>query len=264
MRTYLAFPTPLAATGAVIAALIGASLVYALSRVLQLRATTIPIADVRRQARFVVLLILVEFATIAAFRYFRGSGYLAFEAVDILVELIRSGVVILLPLAIIVQFTRQTTDSLGLRKTDAWKMIVLGLFPSSVFFMLLVLAVPFAGAGFATLSASSHAYRFVDFLLTGLSEEIVWRGYVQTRLIARTTRMFGLLAASLAFGLWHLPINYLTFGGIGEAFAVSLLIQFPLGLGFGYMMMRCQNILPSAVYHLFFNWSQGFFQIPGL
>ncbi len=233
-----------------------------------MQAAPIPTGNGRRQTRFVIMLVIVEFATIAVFRYFRGAGRAvlgaSFDASDVFIELVRSGVVILLPLVIIVWLTHQKAASLGIRKDEAWKMIVLGVGPSAGWFILLALVAPIVGGGFTTLTASSLAYGFTVFLIVGLSEEIVWRGYVQTRLIARTTKVYGLLAASLLFSLWHLPVNYLTYGGVLEALSTSLLIQFPLGLGFGYMMIRSQNILPSSIYHLVYDWAPSFFQLPGV
>ncbi len=252
-----------------IAALLGVAITYLLSRVLRLRATTISLGNARQQTRFVVLLSFVEFATIAIFRYFKGPGQasplgVSFDAIDVLIQLVRSGVVVLLPLAIIVWLTRQSTISLGIRKEETSKMIALGVAPSTGFFFLFVLVAPLVGGGFASLTASSVAYGFIIFVLVGFSEELVWRGYVQTRLIARTTKVYGWIAASLLFSLWHLPINYLVYGGVAEAFAGSLFIQFPLGLGFGYIMIRSQNILPSSIYHLFYDWTPSFFQVPGV
>jgi membrane protease YdiL (CAAX protease family) len=142
-------------------------------------------------------------------------------------------------------------------------MISVGVVPSASFFTLLVLVAPVAGARFANLNISS-LYGFIVFLLGGFSEEVVWRGYIQTRLIARSGKLYGWLISSVAFSLWHLPINYRLYGGTAEALGVSLLVQFPLGLAFGYMMIRTQNILPSSIYHLFFDWTPSLFQIPGL
>jgi len=259
---------PLAVAGSLIAALIGVSITYAASRLLKLRAPTISIGDVRRQTSFAVLLIFVELATIATYRYFvaptsASAIGVSFQATDVLDELFRSGIVILPPLIILAWSTRQALVSLGIRRENVWKMIGVGVFPSAGFFILLVLVPPIAGARFASLNVSS-LYGLIVFLLGGFSEEIVWRGYIQTRLIARSGKLYGWLAASVAFSLWHLPANYRLYGGTMEALGVSLLVQFPLGLAFGYIMIRTQNILPSSIYHVFFNWTPSLFQIPGL
>lgn len=176
----MSFPSPLAAAASVIAALLGVAITYLLSRVLRLRATTISLGNARQQTRFVVLLSFVEFATIAIFRYFKGPGQasplgVSFDAIDVLIQLVRSGVVVLLPLAIIVWLTRQSTISLGIRKEETSKMIALGVAPSTGFFFLFVLVAPLVGGGFASLTASSVAYGFIIFVLVGFSEELVWR-----------------------------------------------------------------------------------------
>jgi len=259
---------PLAVAGSLIAAIIGVSTTYVASRLLKLQAPTISVGDVRRQTPLAVLLIFVELATITTYRYFvaptsASAIGVSFQATDLLDELFRTGVVILPPLIILVWSTRQTLDSLGIRRENVWKMIGVGVFPSAAFFILLVLVAPVAGARFANLNVSS-LYGFIVFLLAGFSEEIVWRGYIQTRLIARSGKLYGWLASSIAFSVWHLPINYRLYGGIAEALGTSLLVQLPLGLAFGYIMIRTQNILPSSIYHLFYDWTPSLFQIPGL
>ena len=168
----------------------------------------------------------------------------------------------MLPLIIVARSTRQTFDSIGIRKENLRKTIIVGILPSAAFLILLILVAPAAGATFASLTAASLGSGFIVFLLTGFSEEIVWRGYVQTRIIARAGKVYGLLAASLVFSLWHLPINYRLYGGVLEALGTSLLVQLPLGLMFGYMMLRTQSIIPSSIYHLLYDWSPNFFQIP--
>ncbi len=230
-----------------------------------MRPETISIVDAGRQAGFAVSLIVIEFATIATYRAtvklqdFASSG--SSDAVLLLLELFRSGVVILLPLVIVVTFSRQSAQAVGIRRDSGWKMIALGLAPSMVFFIISGVGAPLIGAGPPNLNISV-ALRLINNLVGGFSEEAVFRGHIQTRLVARTTKIRGWLAASLAFSLWHLPVNYLVYGGIAEAFSASLLIQFPLGLAFGYIMMKAQNILPSSIFHAFFNWTPDFFGIP--
>ncbi len=231
-----------------------------------MRPETTPIVDVGRQARLAVFLIVAEFATIATYRSiimlqdFASSGLS--DAVLLLVELFRSTVVILLPLAIVMWLSRQALESIGIRKDNARKMIALGLAPSAVFFIITGLGAPLVG-GSASVSLFL-ALRFINNLVGGFSEEVVFRGFVQTRLAARTTKAKGWLFSSLAFSLWHLPVNYLIYGGLAEAFVGSVVIQFPLGLAFGYIMIKSQNILPSSIFHAFFNWTPDFFQIPRL
>ena len=212
------------------------------------------------QIRFLVVLLILEFATITAYRASLIEPPITFQPVDVYLELFRSGIVLLVPLAIVMRLSRQTLGSIGIRRGDESKMIGLGLAPSLVGLGLVVLLAQAVGAEFAGLTPLT--YGFAIFLPAGFSEEIVWRGYVQTRLIARTTVLRGLLLASLLFSLWHLPVNFLTFGGILEAFAASLLYQFPIGLALGYMMVKSQNILPSSIFHHFINWTRILFPIP--
>ena len=88
-------------------------------------------------------------------------------------------------------------------------------------------------------------------MVVGFVEEAIWRGYVQTRLIARIGRLRGLLITSLLFAvLWHFPGVYYTqaSGDVLGALAYSSLRFFP-GLLFGYIMIRSQSMIPSSILH---------------
>jgi membrane protease YdiL (CAAX protease family) len=92
--------------------------------------------------------------------------------------------------------------------------------------------------------------------MVGFSEEILWRGYIQTRLIAYGGTIKGLVVTSLLFAvLWHFPVAYYveTSGVVLEALALAL-TRFPIGLLLGYTMVKSQNIIPSSIIHLFNNW----------
>jgi membrane protease YdiL (CAAX protease family) len=92
--------------------------------------------------------------------------------------------------------------------------------------------------------------------LVGFSEEIIWRGYVQTRMIAYGGKVRGLLATSLLFAiLWHFPVeSYAQSGAILNAL-VNALTRFAPSLLFGYLMQKSQNVLPSSIFHLFMDWA---------
>ena len=73
-------------------------------------------------------------------------------------------------------------------------------------------------------------------LTPGFCEEILFRGYAQTRLIGRFGPGIGLLVASLLFAAFHIdPVH-----------AISV---FPLGLYLGFLALRSGSIWPSIAGH---------------
>jgi membrane protease YdiL (CAAX protease family) len=102
---------------------------------------------------------------------------------------------------------------------------------------------------------------FVFLLLTaGLTEEFLFRGVLQTRLTALLrSRVLGVLAAAVLFGLYHVPYAYLhprwpTHGDLPAAF-LSAMGQGMIGglvLGAAFVATR-RNLVACAVLHALIN-----------
>lgn len=135
-------------------------------------------------------------------------------------------------------------------------MLALGLAASAIYITLVGLLTPSFGGVFAGFSPTLF-YGFILFTIVGFSEEIVWRGYIQTRLTAYSGRLTGLVVTSLLFAvLWHFPRAYYieTSGVVLEALTFAAIRIFP-SLLFGYLMLKSQNIIPSSIFHLFYDYN---------
>ena len=244
---------------------VGVVLVFVLSRVLRLRPAPISITNTRKEgvlALLVVVALLVVRAVfdtvgsqvvLPSFPLYQLPPYSPFGAIDVVWYTLVS-VAYLVPMVAAMRMSGQSLGSIGVTGKDKGRMLVLGLILSAIFVGYTGLSALVLGQVFAGFSASL-GYGFVLFAVVGFSQEIVWRGYVQTRLIAYRGTLTGLVVASLFFSLWHFPMRYFQYSGnVLEALA-SCLLLFPSGLLLGYIMLKCQNILPPSIYHLFGNFS---------
>ncbi len=91
-------------------------------------------------------------------------------------------------------------------------------------------------------------------LIAGLSEEFIFRGYIQLRLIGWLGQSWGWLITSALFSLWHIPQKVLIEGANLVQLGYSLLIFFALGLLLGWIMKKTGNILAPGIYHAVHNW----------
>jgi len=262
VKTDLAFPPLLNAVLAVVVLVVGVPIVYFLSKALMLRSRPMTIANPRREMTPVFLVIIAVCAgiSIRALVY-KLPPWLHVNAIDLLFFAFYYAI-LLLPVIIAMKSTGQNLGSMGINGRDMGRMVVLGLTLSAILFTVQGFIAPSVGGGFTGFSLS-QAYGLMLFTMVGFSEEIVWRGYVQTRLIAYSGTIKGLVAASLLFALWHFPLRYYQFSGVAlEAFASALMIFPAPSLLFGFLMLRSQNIIPPAVFHLFWDWSILFWQLP--
>jgi membrane protease YdiL (CAAX protease family) len=89
--------------------------------------------------------------------------------------------------------------------------------------------------------------------MMGFAEEFVYRGYLQTRLIARMGTWRGWALASLVFAASHFP-HFLIYNRLGPGAAVAAtLARVPCALAMGFIMLRTQNILAPAIFHTIIN-----------
>ncbi len=271
MKTGLAFPTLTNIIISVIVLVVGAPIAYLLSRALKLRPKPITIADLRKEATPLFLVIIATFvATSALVVFFHTVVIPTFQLderppftvdyIDVLFTVFFYAIGFL-PLIIAMKRTGQNRGSIGITGKDRGRMLALGFILSAIFITVAGFLAPSLGGGFKGFSLSL-AYGFIGYVIVGFSEEIVWRGYIQTRLIAYSGILKGLVTTSLLFALLHFPTRYYQFSGVALEALASALLVLPFGLLFGYIMLRTQNIIPSSIFHLFFDWMALLWQIP--
>lgn len=271
VKTGLAFPTLTNIIISVIVLVVGAPIAYLLSRALKLRPKPITIADPRKEATPVFLVIIATFVAASALVVFNNIVVKpTFQldkrppfTVDYINVLFTAFfyAIWFLPLIIAMKRNRQNLGSIGISGKDRRRMLALGFILSAIYITVAGFLAPSLGGGFKGFSPSL-AYGLIVYAIVGFSEEIVFRGYVQTRLVAYSGTLRGLVTTALLFALWHLPGRYYQFSGVVlEAFASALLLL-PISLLFGYVMLRSQNIIPSSIFHLFVDWNELLWQIP--
>jgi membrane protease YdiL (CAAX protease family) len=83
---------------------------------------------------------------------------------------------------------------------------------------------------------------FVVFiaLVPGVVEELLFRGYVQRRLLARWTPLWAVLISSLLFAFVHIM-------------PLAIIALFPLGIWLGVVAWRSGSVFPSMFCHAFVN-----------
>jgi membrane protease YdiL (CAAX protease family) len=95
---------------------------------------------------------------------------------------------------------------------------------------------------------------FEQLIAIGVAEEVLWRGYLQSRLSAWLGKYRGWLVTALLFGFAHL-VSLWSRPGLGpHPNDLSLLAQTTAGgLILGYIFLRAKNIVPGSIFHVFGN-----------
>lgn len=256
----MAFPTLFQAINEVVILVVGVVIVYLLTRVLKLHPKPITIAGLRNEIiavfSVIIALFVARFAldtlgylvVLPTFPLYSLPPYPPFVPVDLFWYALVSAVYLAI-MILAMKRTGQSLGSIGITRVDKWRNVALGLVLSAIYVGVTSLSGTFAGF------SASLAYGFILHAIVGFSQEVVWRGYVQTRLTAKAGFIKGLVATALLFGLWHFPIRYFQYSGVALEALADIFVGFPSSLLLGYIMLKSQNIIPSSIFHLFANLS---------
>jgi membrane protease YdiL (CAAX protease family) len=145
---------------------------------------------------------------------------------------------------------RERLASAGIGSHNLWQACVIGL-------VLGALACCCQPTGLAAKLSNLSASGW--FLLqcgrVGFCEEFLFRGYLQTRLIAWLGLWRGWVSASALMAVFHLPQYFLLDRmNPGEAI-LSMLGVLSISLFMGFVMIRTQNVVAPAIAHVFVDWA---------
>ncbi len=101
----------------------------------------------------------------------------------------------------------------------------------------------------------------VLLLLAAIPEEFMFRTLIQTNLTEKHGPLLGILASSLIFGLFHIPVNYMTYlffnpvpaDALIYALLISFVYQAQVGLIFGIAWQRSRSLVLPVSLHLVHN-----------
>lgn len=208
----------------------------------------------RLSVRRVFSLFCFIFAFWSLYRYFPEILPLWFE------ELILKPLIWLLPTFWLVhKIEKEKLASLGLTKKNLFKALYWGI----------GLGIIFAAEGLLTniikyrgLHLPEVNYSFLGLIgilllsfATAVSEEIVFRGYIFTRLwrIWGNEWLANLISAFL-FALIHLPIGLFVLSYTPMVMMIYLFFVFVYGFGAAFVFARSENLASSILMHVFWSW----------
>lgn len=142
---------------------------------------------------------------------------------------------------------------MGITKINLSKSIMLGTALGVLFFIVHQLTSKTNVA--VNIFTAASLVSFIKFIFVGFAEEIIYRGYFQTRLIAWLGTTKGCLITAVIFSFSHLPVNIFFKGMIFQSAFFSCASLIPLSLMLGYIMIKTKNITSVAILHTIIDWT---------
>ena len=121
-----------------------------------------------------------------------------------------------------------------------------------IFIMITYLAIIlYFENGDFKINPNFRASDFIDkFLVVGITEELVFRGWLLNALLKKMSTWLALIVNNLLFLCIHLPIWYQTHTLVANFSSGGFISVFILGLIFGLLFIRSKNIWVPIVYHM--------------
>ncbi|NWG10464.1 CPBP family intramembrane metalloprotease [Candidatus Bathyarchaeota archaeon] len=201
------------------------------------------------QKRLVWIEVFVLFLSTLAIRF-----YVATFAISVPLETPLVYLVILT----IVLIRGNTLDTYGFKMKSFAKSFLIGLAYCLTYglpFFVTLSSLIFLSTGQIVFSAynATSALIYLPFMIlcVGLSEEGLFRGFMQTRLAKAYSKNTGLLVQAMLFAAWQLPIFILPLSVIGMIVSISQ--TFAFGLISGLFYKKSGNLIPLILANGFMN-----------
>ena len=153
---------------------------------------------------------------------------------------------------------KEKLNSMGISSTNFIKSFNLGIISGITFLILIYL---FERKNDINIYSLENYKIFLEYFIVAVSEEILFRGFLQNKLVKWLGNMKGVILAALIFSLFHFPQRVLVQGLEYSDAILYCFALFPLSLIFGYIMHKSQNIIGISIFHTFINYTNRMFNI---
>jgi len=155
-------------------------------------------------------------------------------------------VLFVLPAAVFMFKNRDPLISVGLTTRNLWQATAIGT-------GLAFLTFFFQPGSLASKVRNFQWVAVCYYVLVGFQEEFLFRGYLQTRLIAWLGKWQGWVLASVIMAMVHLPHRLLIEGKpFGSAIVASASLV-PVSALMGFIMLQTGNLVAPGMFHTFAN-----------
>lgn len=149
---------------------------------------------------------------------------------------------------------KEKTRSIGINSDSIWKSVLLGF--AGGFLLLVIQTALFVLQGKSAVFTSFQLLNWVIFLFAAFEEEVLFRGYIQTRLSGLINRQWivGIINSVLFLSV-HYPVKWVASGAISfdVLSAVYIVSLFALHFFCDAVYKRTNCLWGSVILHIIYN-----------
>ena len=168
--------------------------------------------------------------------------------------------IILLPIFLILRLRNQRIESIGIKLKVFRKDLLWGLLTAIPLLLLNILNDIFLGQKLNSRIDYLMVYFIKTLFFVALSEEIIFRGYIQPRVLTLFKRKYiGVFVVGLIFSLWHIPFKLIR-GDIGNTLylkrdAITCLLTIATHFYLTFVYNKNKSIFAPTIVHAVYNTS---------
>jgi hypothetical protein len=205
--------------------------------------------------------VLIAKHTIAFFAYLLvvwGFYRMLLQVPDPFDEGLVKPLVWLIPLYFLLKRERKGSDSLGITEKNMFRSIYFALFLGAAFAIegVFINFAKYKGFNFNTsVTQGMFISTFVISIITAVTEELVFRGYLFSRVwdVSKKEIQSNLLV-SAGWAVLHLPLAIFDWQLSVGPLMVYLFLLFVFGCGASFIYAKTRNILAPIILHVLWAW----------
>jgi len=252
----MVYPAPVDLVTFTVVLATGLLFVFLFSKILRLKPQKLDFANKSKEVMLSAAVFVAVFVSAFGIYDFYDKIWVRATLTADPIYVLRGGiaaVVLLLPILVALKYSKHGLGSIAVTKRNLGKSVALGLSVSLVMVLVIGFLSPHLGGGFVGFSIPM-GYQLLSFVIAGFSEEIVFRGYIQTRLTASAGSAFGIFAGALLYSAYNSVLGFFCFSGNLQLAVVFGALRFAPGVVYGYTFSKSQNFISSFILHTVLVW----------
>jgi membrane protease YdiL (CAAX protease family) len=188
------------------------------------------------------------------------SGYFSDKHFFRFLFYIPDAIINILPVFIILLLRKQSISTIGIKKKDIGKSILIGMIGSIPFSLMNVIG-PISNGKTLNPNPMDWVWNFLYFLICiAFVEEVAFRGFLQTRLFGLIkNKWVSIIVVGVMFALMHVPFQMVQANMTAIEFIVydlqHLMMTMITHIYLVYLYTRDNNILAPTIAHAIMNFS---------
>ena len=222
-------------------------------KLLRFKNIDIESTEFRNEGITSLFLICISFITIITNLLFIGR-----IIENRILNLLTTQLFTLSPVIIYIILKKEKMSSIGILRINFVKSICLGMISGMTFFLLIYL---FEQKNNINIYSTKNFKIFLEYFIIAICEEILFRGYLQNKLVKYLGSKKGIIITAMIFSVFHFPQRILVEGLRYQEAILGIIALLPVSFMFGYIMYKTQNIMATSIFHTFINYTSEIFNI---